>query len=208
MAIRARIAAFLAICVCSGAAEAATLHWWRLESNPGFLGDAIGGSALSVAGDAAGGELDGTGDVLSVPVVLPGGDFTVELFAHLDTADVSADALAAYSDPLDILGGPWVPQCRSDALSTQPRELIFGGVHPQGIYLVTSGIRLDVGKDYYVAASYRASGPPEVTFYVKNLTDGGPLQTVVKSHPAVSLIPGSVFQLGGIGANPGFSLEA
>jgi hypothetical protein len=47
-----------------------------------------------------------------------------------------------------------------------------------------------------VAASFRVS-PPEVTFYVRDLSDGTPLFSTVKSHGGERLVLGSELSVGG-----------
>ncbi|QNN22721.1 LamG domain-containing protein [Planctomycetales bacterium ZRK34] len=54
--------------------------------------------------------------------------------------------------------------------------------------VMASGINIEVGKDYYVAASFDESMTTDgVTFYVKNLTDNTALQTISMNHSIASL---------------------
>ncbi|MBI1370046.1 MAG: hypothetical protein GC162_15505 [Planctomycetes bacterium] len=60
--------------------------------------------------------------------------------------------------------------------------------------VVVSGIDIALNKDYYVAVSFDESNfASGVTFYIQNLTDGGPLQVVTKSHTIASLFDSNTF---------------
>jgi hypothetical protein len=64
--------------------------------------------------------------------------------------------------------------------------------------LIASGVNIEVGKDYYVAASFDQSQMTGgVVFYVKNLTDNTPLQVIVMDHNITSLHDSSnIFRIG------------
>ena len=68
---------------------------------------------------------------------------------------------------------------------------------------ILSTIVLDPDKDYYVAASFDLSNQTDgVTFYAKNLTDGGPMQIDKLAHTRTALNdPNSWFWIG-VGTSP------
>ncbi len=73
-------------------------------------------------------------------------------------------------------------------------KLTLGEPNPDGVTQtiknVESDIFLDNDKDWYVAVSFDLSNQTDgVTFYVKNLTDGGPMQIDKKGHTVNVLYP-------------------
>lgn len=213
------------MCLPAPSAGAATVAWWRFESAPGFLADSVGAATLAAAGDAhpivlpssgrggmfpdgftpTGGipnlqaaEVDGSGDVLSTPHAAAGNDFTIECFVHMDAATGGVGDTFVTHESDNALVIRFILQARLDGfLGTQVRELVLAGSNISSGFFVGSGIALDLGKDYYVAASFHFTAPSEVKLYVQNLTDGGPLQVATRTHSAFSLPAGSVLVVGG-----------
>ena len=224
-----------ALALSASAVDAATVHGWRFEDAPAPLGDSIGSAALTAAGNAQtvalpptgrGGdfptgflpgdanqkaaELDGAGDLLSATVAPLSGDFTIECFAHAD------ELVGGVGDILVALGATTPApftfglQIRADGLGgTQPRELMLFVGAPGGLTFaaLTSGIVLETGKDYYIAASFDLGGTSQGTFYVQNLTDAGPLQVVTKPHTLVAVEQSSLLTIGGLGTTPNTAFD-
>jgi hypothetical protein len=205
----------------ASSSSAATIHYWRFENAPGFLADSVGGATLTAGTGttqkpipdgargasfpigAAAADMPGT-NAGRLQTVLPTAltsSFTVEALIHPDPRP----PLFAYGDQIagtatDIsnpaLTG-WIFQIRLDG---------FGGsaIGELGISLAQGGtfqfVRSTfvpvVGNDYYIAAAVDIPGST-VTFYAKNLTTGGPLQTHVASHARTALNNVTAFQIGG-----------
>lgn len=73
--------------------------------------------------------------------------------------------------------------------------------------LVGSDFILNTGIDYYVAVAVDLSGET-VTFYLQDLTNGGTLQSVTKSHSRSTLNPISALAIGDDGTGwPDFNLD-
>jgi len=156
-------------------------------------------------------EIHANGDLLSAAVAAPSGDFTIECFVHLDTAPVaSANTFVAYGHPTDPTKISWALQIRMDGAGGIPlRELTLGGYTGSStLYFSRSHIVLDLAKDYYIAASFGLASPGQATFYVKNLTDNGPLQVVASPNgPLQAPIAGTLFTIGGLGNSPTLSMD-
>jgi hypothetical protein len=130
------------------------------------------------------------------------GDFTVEVFMHLRTiADSFGDALVSNTVGTTIPTSTWILQARTDYYGgSQFGELALGLYDDVGgSDFVLSGIVLAPGTDYYVATSVDLAGG-QVTFYIQNLSQGGPLQIVTKTHSRASLNPIADLRIGGIGS--------
>lgn len=72
--------------------------------------------------------------------------------------------------------------------------------------IYASGLTIDAADDYYIAMSFDASNQASgLTFYVQNLTDNGPMQTVSLAHTITDLYEsGQSFRVGGYQNNEGF----
>ncbi len=206
-------------------AEAATLHYWRFEDGPGFLADSAGTATLTAVGDAqsatlpatgrggafpssvqvSGGganleaaELDGSGDYLTANTGITE-LFTVEALVHLDAAPMGFTGPIIVSNSTGPLLGQisWGLQIRTDGAGGSPiRELwLFVGFSSAQTFIFRSGLVLDVGKDYYLAAAFDRPGG-QVTFYLQNLTDGGALQTATKPVGMPSMQSSTLFTIG------------
>ena len=145
----------------------------------------------------AGGNADATdhdaGDRLTTVLSdAPTGDFTIELFAHQDVIQGgfgSSLAGSAVGNQNAEVG--WLLQDRSGALS-----LTMCGA--AGCEVVSSGIGLAAGVDYYLAASWDQDG--DATFYVQDLTNGGALQVATVAHTLSSYNPFDTFAIGALPA--------
>ena len=211
--------AVLAAAIAAVPASAATTHWWRFESTPAFSADSTGAADLRVGSaaesfapartgagsafprwltprlgtpNAQAARLGGSGHMVTAPLLAPNDDFTVECFARFDSE------VAGAANVLVGAGRGWALEMQLDRWAgARERELVFAGsTDPWTRIFVPSGIVLELGVDYYVAASFRVS-PPEVTFYVQDLSDGTPLTTTVKSHAGERLVLGSELSVGG-----------
>jgi hypothetical protein len=128
------------------------------------------------------------------------GPFTIESFVTLlQTPENVGNVIAAVGDssaPDSLRSYSWALETRLDA-GFLPRELVFAAVDQDGSNLgfaaIRSGITLDYGYDYYVAAAFDPSGT--VTFWVRDLTRGGPLRKVAVSH-SINLPPRLEFVVG------------
>jgi len=206
----------------AGASVAATIHYYRFESNPGFLEDSAGSATLvaitnpqqvalpwtgrgSQFQGLAGGNAEAadiaTSDRLATTITPITGDFTVEVFTHLDViAGTFGDVLVGNAVDGTVPGTSWTLQARTDGFGgAQFGELGFVVSDGVGFDWVLSGIVLAPGTDYYVATSVDLAGG-QVTFYIQNLSQGGPLQIVTRTHSRASLNPITGLHIGGIGA--------
>ena len=203
--------ATLAVGALTPPSLAPPIHYWRFEADPGYLVDSIGAADLiSESGlptqaalpDAGRGSafadvvLDtesaadyGVGGLLKTTVAPPTGDFTIEVLAHFDAFVSSFGShLAGPARTGQNSGICWTLEVRHDGLGgTQPGELVMLLVDGNLVSeLVGSGIVIETGKDYSLAAIFRL-GARSITFLVRNLTDAGPLQIVIAAHSAESL---------------------
>jgi hypothetical protein len=219
MKTRALATAMLLI-LQAGASAAATIHYYRFESDPGFLEDSAGSATLVETANPqqvvlragpgwkfrglAGGNAEAadltTFDRLWTTITPITGDFTVEVFVHLDViADTFGDVLVCNAVDGSVPGQSWTLQVRTDGFGgAQFGELGLGLSDGVGSDWVLSGIVLAPGTDYYVATSFDLAGG-QVTFYIQNLSQGGPLQVVTKAHSRTSLNSITGLQIGGIG---------
>jgi hypothetical protein len=226
--------ALLAAAAIPNVSLAETLHYWPFENSSGFLVDSVGTADL--AGSAQQTQLPQVGpgstfpDYLSVSfggfnddvadfsggslrnigIAPMTGDFTVEAFIHMDAdagefGDCIVCVLAALNDwPSES----WAFLVRYDgAFGTQPRELLLSLYEGNNREALPSGFVLDVGVDYYVAAAVDLAGET-VTFWVQDLTHGGPLQSSVRTHSRSALNPISQLTIGNDGTwHPAFAWD-
>ncbi len=123
---------------------------------------------------------------------LPAGDFTIEAIVLLRSLyeDASVRTIVAHWNGSKTRSG-WSLGVTSTKSAYQPRNLILQlvGKHSESDELhyevVASGLRPELNKPYYVAASVKLDDPSErgVTFYLKDLSDpDAKLQTASASH--------------------------
>jgi len=205
----------------SVAAEAATIHHWRFEENPGFLIDSVGSSHLT--GDAVQKTLPGSGagSLFPDPLYVPGGgsnsstsdfngsnalsttitpittDFTVEAFVHLNSAvDTFAKCIVcSLTNPSSPSTLGFAFEARLDQYAeTQERELTLVVSDGDSWTFLGSDFVLETDTDYYVASAFDLGG--DVTFWIQDLTNGGTLQKVSSTHNVTALNPSPLLTIG------------
>jgi hypothetical protein len=202
----------------AGAASAATIHHWQFENSPGFLQDSVGGATLTagtgvtqksipdgtrgaafpIAGSA--GDFPGT-NVGWLKTTLPSAlttTFTVEAFVRPDAfAGFYGDLIAGTSTDISLPSAfGWVFHVRLDGFGgSSIRELGIALAQGGSFEFVRSTFVLAPGVDYYVAAAVDIPGG-NVTFYRKDLTAGGPLQSYVATHSRTALNANTAMQIG------------
>ena len=184
-------------------AHAAVVGDWRFE--PGaFTADSAGGATLTAHGNVAqvtypsagrgadfpashlaGADIATNGQYFGATIT-PVQDFTIEAFFNLDSiaqhgAGFHWGALIAGAfSGSNINSGAWDFEVRLDGFSGSARgELVVGLM---GAPMLKSGIVILPNKDYYAAAAVDLDQHGSATFYVQNLTDGGPLQKVTVAN--------------------------
>ena len=196
------------------AAQAGTIGYWRFEGSS-FLGDSgPNGLALTTTGTAPSQltlPATGAGSTFYDPVPAGAnasaanygtsqtGNFRIADTAAFTVSDFTIEALvnkAATSSNVMYVASQWsnagsfTNQRSWTFYMTAAGEMTVSLNHNGGSTSTTiaSGLTLDTGDDYYVAASFdlsdQASG---LTFYVKNLTDGGAMQTASFGHTLTAL---------------------
>jgi hypothetical protein len=204
----------------AGAASAATIHYWQFENSPGFLNDSVGGATLTAGvGVTQKAIPDGTrGAAFPIPgsagdfpgtisgylkTTLPSGltsSFTVEAFVRPDArAGLYGDLIAGTTSDISTpsLSG-WIFQVRLDGFGgSAPGELGISLNQGAAFDFVRSGFVLSPGVDYYVAAAVDIPGG-KVTFYRKDLTAGGPLQSFVGTHSRTALNANTAMHIGAV----------
>ncbi|MHC4442339.1 MAG: LamG-like jellyroll fold domain-containing protein [Planctomycetota bacterium] len=192
----------------AGSVAAATIHYWRFEDSPGFLADSAGLANLTASASAQQATLPATGrgssfrlldfgnakaadlpqtDVLTASTSLAG-NFTIELFAHADSVGSNyGDTLAGFGLGRFNNQIGWLFQIRSNFVLTASEGNTAS--------IIDSGIHGAPGKDYYAAVAFDLAGD-QATFYVQNLTDGGPLQVATVTHSLTTYNAISTFSIG------------
>ena len=154
----------------------------------------------------------GSGFVVDDDPVFSVSDFTIEALIHREAdpnSEIPVWSIAGqYSSNADGFLSPngksWKFQVRDGETSSNFGQLFVtlsgDGSSFEG---VDSGLVLDTDKDYYVALSFDLSNQTDgVTFYAKDLTGGGPMQTAKLGHTQTSLFdPGGPFWIAS-GFNP------
>jgi len=196
----------------TGPAFAITTHYWRFDTPPGFLEDVAGGATLTPLGGSAPVNLPVTGRGSEFAVAIPGNpsaldvgvadylttpsfpqaDFTIEMFVHPDVVGGSfGNTLAGPADARFNANIAWILQIRAGQLTLL---LCEGGTCD----LISSGLAMTNGKDYYVAAAVDLnSGVTQ--FYLPNLTDGGGLLSATKAHTVSTQNTPALFSIGATG---------
>jgi len=212
--------AFLPAIAC-----AEVLHWWRFEEGA-FLEDSVGGAplidrpdlpevAVQVAlpsGDRgqdfpvgfSGGYLnesatDFLGNQLingmrANPTTTVDEDFTIEMFHHNDNFDAGRADIVPLAIQAVFGAGSW--SLFIDTAAANGPELALR-IYGEGGTLIRSGISLQENIDYYLGASFNLRGR-RAQFYVQDLTNGGPLQSIRKGHSATVLQPHPSFFIGSL----------
>jgi len=202
----------VAFLLTAESAAAAPTHYWRFESSPGFGSDSLGAATLAasgtptqaalpgagrgaefdvVAGNSQAADLD-PGDAFSTPLS-PTNEFTIEVLVHMDSdPGIFGYAFAGFASGDSPGQVGWVLQTRQSSASG-PDVLRLATGFGGSVTFFNSQIPLVAGKDYYIAVAFDtlASGA-KATFWVANLTDGGPVQS------SVVVLGGEVF----LGINP------
>lgn len=212
----ARTALVFPLLALSLTAEAATVGFWQFNRGA-FLEDSAGNSDLTLNGavsqvnlpaagrgakfpgtspaaDSAG----GVGDRLLTTITPIAGSFSIEAYIHTDNADgLFADDIAtSRTSSADFTQIAWAFEIRHDGFAaTLSRELIL--IVGQGDVLDTarSGFQIDTGNDYYVASVFDLAGK-STSFYVKDLTNAGPLMSNTASHNLTALNSNSTLVIG------------
>lgn len=110
---------------------------------------------------------------------------TVETCLNLANNDSTTKIIA--NQGANQTNGSWAFLVTSDVSGQGERQLLFqyattaGAWGSNGLDSVKPGIQLTVGIDYYIAVSFDLA-LTNVTFYVQNLTEGGPLQVITKAR--------------------------
>jgi hypothetical protein len=196
---------------------AATTHYWKFESSPGFTADSVGSATLTPGGDPAQATLPGTGRGSAFADVVPGdasalevtsggrmstggfaqGDFTIELLAHADAiGGPSGNSIVGQANSTLNTEIAWILQIRSNQLTLL---LCLSG----SCEILSTGVTFVTGKDYYLAAAVDLDGGV-VDLYFQNLTDGTPLQKVTKFHSKTTLNSPANFHIGSIAGQTPF----
>lgn len=104
----------------------------------------------------------------------------------------------------------WVFQIRHDGFGgTLSRELSLsfrGAPENSSPELVGSGFQIEVGRDYYVASVFELAAQ-QVTFYIKDLTNDGPLISSTLTHNRTGLDLRSTLVIGGTVDDFDFGLD-
>lgn len=96
---------------------------------------------------------------------------------------------------------------RDDGLGgTLPRELSLYVAQGGDFDFVGSGFQVEVGRDYYVASVFDLDAQ-QITFYVQDLTNDGPLQSSTATHNRTALNSISTFVIGGSPGGFDFGLD-
>lgn len=112
---------------------------------------------------------------------------TVETYLNLANNDSTTKIIA--NQGANQTNGSWAFLVTSDVSGQGERQLLFqyataaGAWGSNGLDSVKLGVPLTVGVDYYVAVSFDLAAT-SVTFYMQNLTEGGPLQVVTQARHA------------------------
>lgn len=110
---------------------------------------------------------------------------TVETYLNMSNTDNTTKIIA--NQGANQTNGSWAFLVTSEASGQGPRQLLFqyattaGAWGSNGLDSVKPGIQLTAGIDYYIAVSFDLA-LTNVTFYVQNLTEGGPLQVITKAR--------------------------
>ena len=182
-------------------------------SGPGStFDDAIAGNAQMA--QYAPGFNRGSGFVVDDDPVFTVSDFTIEALIHREADPNSKIPVwpiaGQYSTKADYLGPAnarsWKLNVRDGETSSDFGQLSLAiSQNGSSIEAVKSGssLTLDPDKDYYVGVSFDLSNQTDgVTFYVKDLTGGGPMQIVKLGHTLTSLFDTSAPFWVGTGINP------
>ncbi len=139
---------------------------------------------------------------------LPSGatPFTIEAFVNLASAGAGGTfrTIAAHGATSPSTYFAWHLVVTGEGSSQGPRRLIFqfsdNGQGAGGSYdTLNSGFTLQPGVDYYVAVAFNPTDTSSAgtTFYFKDLTNNGPLQTSKKTHSRTSVFnPYASFTVG------------
>ena len=215
-------------------AQASVAHYWRFEDDSAFVLDYAGNSVLSpsetgvtqsyLADVGRGGNFptyftvpiggtnssaaDFEGGGLSTNITPLTNNFTVEAFIHMDNANGRfGDSIVCVSNDItSSTSTSWNFQVRYDgAGNTQPQELMLN-LH-QGVNSDRngSGFVLEIGIDYYIAAAFDSLNG-EVSFWIKDLTNGGQLLKSTTLHSLTGVNSISNLAIGNDGTgHPNFS---
>ena len=217
----------IALLFASGPARGQTLHHFRFESDPGLEADSVGTGSLSSRGTveqvplpSAGrgahfpaqlagigpnefaSETTGTSGFLSRGVSTVDEAFTIEMLAHFDRLDSSANrsVLAGQAGFPRSPGGTsstfsWAFVAERIGTSTNgatshPRELELWASDGSTTWLIPSRLYLEEATDYHLSASFAVDS--DVSFTVRNLATNTS-QTVSVPHQLNSLNPHPLF---------------
>ncbi|QNN22085.1 LamG domain-containing protein [Planctomycetales bacterium ZRK34] len=202
--------AILIGCLTLNAAPAAAdvVGYWRFEDG-GFTADSSGnGHALSVGGSLSAYALPATGDGSDFPTVVPqtgqsnqqaaefGGSGNFIVSDHADFNVGSTFTIEAYfnystisATSSDMIASQWESSGNQRAwfmsLDNATNNLRFAiSANGSTAEAQNSGLVTEADKDYYAAVAFNAGS---ATFYLKNLTDGTPLQTATINYTATSI---------------------
>lgn len=222
-----------ALCACCSSAHAATLHHWRFEESPGFLQDSVGAAHLSASPAASQYALPAVGPGENFIGPFPGvgtntsaaafsgslsnglaaanstpisGDFTIETLYHAASLiGTYGDVLASQAAGVNLGDVSWVFQVRLDGFAgTTNGELVLVLSDGTSFHAPLSGIIIQPGIDYYVAASFDRAGG-QVTYRARDLTNGTPMQTVISAHSVPTLNQEAEFRIGDLEVNNSFA---
>lgn len=204
--------ALLLVALLPATASAGTVAHWRFESG-GFLADSSGnGNTLTNVNSVAQYTLPGTGAGSAFPDPVPqtndsnghaahkngttnyftaadnaaftSNTLTLEAFANIDTISTTSDVLLAghfTSSGNQRSYGIYLES------STNEFQFVVSSTGV-GTEFIKSNLFFALDKDYYFGVSVTANSTASVAkFYLKNLTDGGPLQTASIAFGATSL---------------------
>ena len=207
------LAAVAVLGLVAAAAQAGTIGYWRFEGSD-FLGDSgPDGLALTTTGTAPSQltlPATGAGSMFYDPVpaganvsaanfgTSQAGNFRIADTAALTVSDFTIEALvnraATSANPM-FIASQWSTATgfsnqRSWSLYIDAAGQLIVALSSSGSTASTfvSGMTLALNTDYYVGASFDLSDQADgLTFYVKNLTDGGAMQTVSFAHTLSAL---------------------
>jgi len=209
----------------TSASASSTVAYYRFEDTPGFLLDSSGnGNTLGNTGPAIQSALTGTdipttvpqtgtanAEALSFPSgsgttqpqttaagLLFGGDFTIEAFVHPTVfgGQYASTIVSTHNDPTFTAGFSMTIRHDGESGAAVHEHFSFiadgGGTvfHPSGSTFV-----LETNKSYYTALVFDSGN--SITFYLKNLTDSGPLlsETIATTQ---TMAAGDKFRIGSV----------